>query len=164
MDASIQVSAAEPQTHGGSWRVKATPDGTITDLLDGKRYHRLYWEGTSFPKPEPKVGDVVARANLSGYFDNALSQRGLIAREISEFKDYWLARMEDSPFYLIRFYDEPHLRFYAPISVSPAPDTIIRVLMDFKRLEQEISVPPAPPPATPLRRGFTVVEWGGMAR
>lgn len=164
LGASIQVSAAEPKTQGGSWRVKATPNGTITDPLDGKRYHRLYWEGTSFPKPEPEVGDVVAAADLPGYFDDALARRGLIAREISEFKEYWLARMVDSPFYLIRFYDERHLRFYSPLSVTPTPDTLIRVLMDFKRLDTKIPARPVPPPSTPLRQGFTVVEWGGFAR
>lgn len=164
LGASIQVSAAEPKTQDGSWRVKATPDGTIIDPSDGRRYHRLYWEGTSFPKPEPKVGDVVAAEELSGFFDDSLTRRGLIAREISEFKDYWLPRMKDSPFYLVRFYDEPHLRFYAPLSVSPAPDTLIRVLMDYKRLDKKIPVQPLPHPATPLRQGFTVVEWGGMAR
>jgi hypothetical protein len=51
----------------------------------------------------------------------------------------------------------------APLTVTPKPDTIIRILMDFKALEK-----PEPavgyPIRTPERKGFTVVEWGGVLR
>ena len=51
----------------------------------------------------------------------------------------------------------------APLSISPTPDTVIRVLMDTKQLENllryELQLQ-----ETPQRKGFTVVEWGGLKR
>lgn len=48
----------------------------------------------------------------------------------------------------------------APISVSPTPDSVIRVFMEFKPLMAPASVTPLPiHPAA--RTGFSVVEWGG---
>ena len=47
-----------------------------------------------------------------------------------------------------------------PLNITPEPDTTIRVMMEYKKVdfpyeveEQELM--------TPERKGFTVVEWGG---
>ena len=49
----------------------------------------------------------------------------------------------------------------APLSITPKPDTIIRVFFDSKPLKapetmKEQKLVPA------ARKGFTVTEWGGM--
>ncbi len=51
----------------------------------------------------------------------------------------------------------------APLTITPKPDTIIRLLMDFKPLQKPISVE-GYNIKTPERKGFTVVEWGGVLR
>jgi hypothetical protein len=51
----------------------------------------------------------------------------------------------------------------APLTVVPTPDTVIRVLMDYTPLAAPISVAPLKI-TTPIRNGFTVVEWGGIVR
>ena len=47
-----------------------------------------------------------------------------------------------------------------PLNVNPTPDTIIRIQMDYKPLEEKINVKEQKI-NTPKRTGFTVVEWGG---
>ena len=48
-----------------------------------------------------------------------------------------------------------------PLTVSPAPDTMIRVMMQFKNLDERIEIDEQE--LTPVERtGFTVVEWGGV--
>ena len=47
-----------------------------------------------------------------------------------------------------------------PLEINPKPDTIIRVLMVFKRLEEPIDIAEQKL-ETPQRTGFTAVEWGG---
>ena len=47
-----------------------------------------------------------------------------------------------------------------PLEISPNPDTIIRVHMDFKGLDEQIEVKEQKL-VTQERHGFTVVEWGG---
>lgn len=47
-----------------------------------------------------------------------------------------------------------------PLKFSKTPDTLIRVMMAFKTLDEKIDVKEQK--LTPiLRSGFTVVEWGG---
>ena len=52
----------------------------------------------------------------------------------------------------------------APLQISPEPDTVIRVLMDVKPLEKPVLVEEQKLKQTPQRKGFTVVEWGGLKR
>lgn len=47
-----------------------------------------------------------------------------------------------------------------PLEFSVKPDTLIRVLMEFKGLEEYIEIPEQKLEA-PERKGFVVVEWGG---
>ena len=47
-----------------------------------------------------------------------------------------------------------------PLEINPKPDTIIRVLMEFKGLDKRIYVKEQKL-TSPNRYGFTVVEWGG---
>jgi hypothetical protein len=47
-----------------------------------------------------------------------------------------------------------------PLDISPKPDSVIRITMDFKSLDNYIKVKEQEL-KTPERIGFTVVEWGG---
>ena len=49
---------------------------------------------------------------------------------------------------------------YMPIEFSKEPDTLIRVLMEYKGLDEYIEVPEQKL-ETPTREGFVAVEWGG---
>ena len=48
-----------------------------------------------------------------------------------------------------------------PLDITPTPDTLIRVLMEYKPLDDKIDLPEQILPPPPARTGFTVVEWGG---
>jgi hypothetical protein len=56
--------------------------------------------------------------------------------------------------------DETRYARYAALHVSPAPDTVIRPFMIFRRSDTPV---PVGAPALPQRErhGFTVIEWGG---
>jgi hypothetical protein len=47
-----------------------------------------------------------------------------------------------------------------PLTITPEPDTTIRVLMEYKGLENSIKVEEQSL-ETPGRKGFVAVEWGG---
>lgn len=47
-----------------------------------------------------------------------------------------------------------------PLTITPEPDTTIRVLMEYKGLENSIKVEEQSL-ETPERKGFVAVEWGG---
>ena len=48
-----------------------------------------------------------------------------------------------------------------PLEVSPKPETTIRILMEFKSLDQEIEIKEQKLERVE-RKGYTVVEWGGI--
>ena len=91
--------------------------------------------------------------------EDALEQLGLSRREANEFIVYWLPIMEQNEYNLISF-DTAAYTAAAPLTVSPAPDTTIRVFMTFKASEKYVDLPEQIL-SSPERRGFTVVEWGG---
>ena len=91
--------------------------------------------------------------------EDALSRLGLTRREANEFIVYWLPRMEANPYNLIAFQAEDYTN-HARLTVTPEPDSLLRVFMAWKPLEAPADLPAQELP--PFKRtGFTVVEWGG---
>lgn len=72
--------------------------------------------------------------------------------------------MQDSPWYFVTFYGNEQMDAVAPLTISPKPDTVIRVLMEYRPLEEPIPVKSYDLGNTPERNGFTVIEWGGVIR
>ena len=101
----------------------------------------------------------MAGADTAAFLENALARLGLTEREANEFIIYWLPRMEGNPYNLISFQTDAYTDA-AELTIAPAPDTLIRVFMAWKGLDQPVEVP-AQELTTPERTGFTAVEWGG---
>ena len=159
------MTVSDPVYNHG-WNVIADPNSNLTNLADGKVYPYLFWEGRSDSIYQmPKNGFVTSRENLENLLNDKLSQLGLIQKEISDFKEFWLPKMlsENKPYYFVTFVSRRKIDELAPLKISPQPDTIIRVLMDYKGLDDYENVPELSI-KTPERKGFTVVEWGGVLR
>jgi len=157
---NITVEKSEP-AYGNGWSVTADPNGTLTNA-DGKTFPYLYWDGNGASYATPMTGFVVARNNVEATLKSKLTQLGLNTKEISDFNDFWLPIVTKSPYALISFVPQAEWSKAAPLAISPAPQTVIRVFMDWKPLSAPISIAPQTLPPTPVRTGFTAVEWGGL--
>ncbi len=155
------MTFSEPAYEDG-WTVIAQPDGRLTDSA-GTRWPYLFWEGRGGLYEQPKKGWVVAQADVERLLDEKLAALGLLVHEVADFKEFWLPRMQSAPYYFVTFLGNRAMDELAPLTVSPVPDTIIRVLMDFSPLSERKSVTPFTI-RTPVRSGFVVVEWGGVIR
>jgi hypothetical protein len=111
----------------------------------------------------PKLGFVVSQAELASTITDKLKLYGLNDKEIQDFLEYWLPFMQEKPYYFITFLNTQQVDKLAPLSITPKPDTIIRVVMDFAGLDKATQVV-GYNIRTPERKGFTVVEWGGVRR
>ena len=140
------------------WRVTAAPDGTLTDDT-GQTYNYLYWEGEGPADYDFSRGFCIPGADTAAFLSDALSRLGLTRREANEFIVYWLPQMEQNPYNLITFQQEAYTET-APLTVTPQPDSILRVFMAWKPLSEPIAIAPQALPAFE-RHGFTLVEWGG---
>ncbi|MBT3230808.1 hypothetical protein HN358_03435 [Candidatus Uhrbacteria bacterium] len=150
----------EPVYDGG-WSVLAQPDGTLTNLKDGKTYPYLFWEGRGGLYSPPENYWVVEQDQVERFLIKTLGKYGLNRQETFDFMEFWYPRMQDAPYYQIGFHGTEVMDAIAPMELSVQPDTIFRILMDFIELEE-----PAVSNPTSIRgfdrNGFTVVEWGGV--
>lgn len=144
--------------YGDGWTVTAQPDGTLTDA-SGQTYSYLYWEGSTDVEYDFSRGFCVAGEDTAAFLEQALAQLGLNRREANEFIVYWLPVMEPNPYNLISFQAEAYTG-HARLTVTPEPDTVLRVFMAWKPLTEAVEIKPQALSA-PERTGFTLVEWGG---
>jgi hypothetical protein len=68
--------------------------------------------------------------------------------------------MEGNEYNLIRFETIEEQNENMPLNITPTPNTLIRVMMEFKALPFKIDIKEQQLEKV-TREGFTVVEWGG---
>lgn len=164
---TVELGHPENTTHTypkyqGPWRVQAEPNGDLTDLKTGRHYYALYWEGVNtVSSAKPTEGFIVKGEETISFLEEKLGELGLIEREANEFIIYWLPKLESSPYNFIRFQTLAEQNQNMPLEITPAPKTLIRVMMEYENLDSPIKVVKQKLPKTPQRTGFTVVEWGG---
>ena len=142
-----------------SWNVLAKPDGELIDDK-GRTFYGLYWEGYNTIDVTFEDGFVVGRDDLIPFLEEKLSALGLNEREANEFIIYWLPKLEENEYNLIRFESIDKINKNMPLIINPKPDTVIRILMEYKKADKDTKVK-TQALVTPVRKGFTVVEWGG---
>lgn len=157
LDYDGALTCAYP-AYDGAWTVTTAPDGTLTDEA-GQTYNYLYWEGAAQTEYDFSQGFCVPGGETAAFLEDALSRLGLTRREANEFIVYWLPRMEPNPYNLIAFQADAYTD-HARLTVTPEPDSLLRVFMAWKPLEAPMDLPAQELP-TFERTGFTVVEWGG---
>jgi hypothetical protein len=156
------MSYSDPEYNGG-WNVFAKTNGDLYDLKTGNYYPYLFWEGRGGIYEAPKNGFVVKREEVHNFLVEKLGKFGLNKKEIADFCEFWEPRMQGAPYYFVGFLGNAAMNNIAPLTTSPKPDTVIRILMDFTPLEKPIKAK-GYEIKTPERKGFTVVEWGGVLR
>ncbi len=149
--------------YNGGWEVIAHPDGRLIETKTGVEYPYLFWEGRGGIYETPKKGFVVQKENVHTFLTEKLALFGLNNQEIKDFTEYWEPYMSEAPYYFVTFLTGRLVDELAPLKISPKPDTIIRVLMDFEPLKTPRAVE-GYEIYTPERRGFSVVEWGGVKK
>ncbi len=185
----VSLDTQIPTYHDG-WLVKAQPDGTLTDLqsrftdcslIDSARfgseyardacennvYPYIYWSGKSVEKNYPAVdgGWVVRKEDLATFMSAKLSEMGLTRKESSDMISYWVPKMSEknTPYYRVSFFQTREMNEFIPMDVSPRPDTVLRVFLDYTPLSSKPAHDLVPQQLQRVERtGFTLVEWGGL--
>jgi len=141
------------------WKVKAEPDGRLTNMADNKEYSYLYWEGIYNNKWDMSKGFVVKGTETERFLQEKLEYLGLTPKEYNEFIVYWLPILQKNKYNLVTFAGKDY-ESIAQLKITPQPDSILRVMMLFKPLSEPIKI--SEQELKPfVRKGFTVVEWGG---
>lgn len=149
-----------PKYTNEGWNVLASQNGDIVDLKTGRNLYSLYWESVNDKKLDMYRGFVVEGKDTISFLEEKLALLGLTEREANEFIIYWLPLMEDNKYNFVYFATTEEVNEQMPIEVAPIPDTMIRIVMRFKPLNNYIKVEEQEI-ITPQRNGFTLIEWGG---
>ncbi len=152
-----------PVYENGGWEVTASPDGSLVNQGDGSAHRYLFWDGWPDQTDwDLSRGFVVRGRDSHAFLLEKLPLLGLEPVEYNDFLTYWVPQLSRNPWNLITFLPGEEYEKIAPLAVSPAPDTVIRISMVWKPLEAPLALPEPALPAPPVRKGFILVEWGGV--
>lgn len=149
--------------YADGWNVEAQPDGTL-HTSDGKEYSYLFWDGLKQYSQEEltySTGYFVPGDSALSFLQNILPQTGLLPREYNEFIVYWLPFLQAHQLSFVHFRLNDEYATISTNTVNPKPDSEIRVFMEFKAVEKPLAGIRPQTIKAPLRKGFTLVEWGG---
>ncbi len=155
------ITKSEPIYSENGWTVLAHPNGQLD--YQGKVYPNLFWEGIGHGIYNSHSGEgfVVSQNNLISTLKSQLTQLGLNSQEIADFLEFWAPKLPTTPYIRLTWLTTADMNHLAPLSVSPVPDTTIRIFLDFAGLTKPIKLISQTLTSTP-RTGFTLVEWGGL--
>lgn len=175
-------------TYKNGWSVLAQPDGTLKDLqpqftncdklktnIFGSEYAALACKNNSYPYlywsgqvdnvyPQAQAGWVVAQKDLGVFLDSKLFVIGLNEKERADMLSYWVPELQlkKSPYYRISLFQTRDMNKFAPMKITPTPQTLIRVFLDWEPLANNSLKIPEQKLVHIDRVGFTAVEWGGL--
>lgn len=186
---TIFIRTNIPKYHNG-WSILAYPNGKIVDLqpeftdcnkLEHKKvgfeytqkackennYPYVFWDGIQLTKflPKKQNGWVVKQSEIVPFLNEKLNKIGFNNSEKVDFIEYWQYKLNqhNSKYYFICFLQNEEVDKYVPMHVSPKPDSTNRILMiaqpinkPFKVKEQNLQ--------KITRKGFALVEWGGVLK
>ncbi|OIO20168.1 MAG: hypothetical protein AUJ37_00985 [Candidatus Magasanikbacteria bacterium CG1_02_41_34] len=167
MDVNVQVAPnggftyTDPVYPESGWFVNATPEGKLYSYSDKASYPYLFWEGHADGFGFSDKGFVFSRDTLEQEMTDLLAKTGLNKQETKDFLEFWLPKMQEKPYVFVTFANQSAFEFSAPLTITPRPDSVLRVFMNFKSLDTYKKVEPLLLRGFE-RKGFTVVEWGGV--
>jgi len=158
---SVQVNIngkmiADTPNYENGWNVFVTKEGIIEN-----QYDYLFYEAKLNKVDIPTKGWIVQYSELNQWFDINLKELGLNEKEKNQFKKYWLNELPKANYYEIKLLSQEFLNNNMNLIIKPEPDTKIRINFLFKPLKKSYKIE-NPKITTPIRNGFTVVEWGGI--
>lgn len=157
------ITKSDPIYPTGGWKaVLAQASGKLT--YKGQAYDSLFWEGYGKGAyPAITSGSFVSRTSVEQKIKTDLAAQGLNQQEINDFWSFWSSKVPNKNYVRITWLSKQQLHALAPLYVSPKPDTTIRVFLDMEGVDSPYPLA-TQTFVTPKRTGFTVVEWGGLAR
>ena len=150
-----EITISEPEYNNG-WDVVVEPGGKIEG-----RYDYLFYEARLNYLETPEEGWCVEYEYLELWMNDTLKELGLNDKESKEFKVFWLDFLPFANYYEIKLLSKEYLDLNIGLIIDPKPETIIRVMLTFSPYQNVVEID-TPIIKTPIRSGFTAVEWGGF--
>lgn len=139
------------------WNVRVQKNGRIE-----RRYRYLFYEAElSTPVALPEEGWCTSRKELRRWMDVHLKRLGLNREEAKDFRAYWLKNLSGSRYWVIRLVRPEVVEDQLGLHIQPRPRSLLRIVLHFSPSDRMVKLR-EPETGKFERKGFTVVEWGGV--
>lgn len=151
-----RITKSIPQYNKG-WDVHVEPNGKIDGQFD-----YLFYEAKVNYNFTLDRGWIVSKTDFYSQMDAILQKIGLKSNEINDFMSYWGSEIKwKKDKYTIYLIKQKEIDEAIPLEISKVPESLLRVYFYFEPLEKNLTIE-EPEISTFERKGFTVVEWGGI--
>jgi hypothetical protein len=132
------------------------PSGKINN-----EYDYLFYEAALPDRWQYEEGWSVMINDLETFFRKNLTEYGFIDNEINDFINYWIPKLDDSPYYNIYPQYTDKVDELVTLHISKEPKSLMRMFYVIKE-SPLMKATDIPAPMIPEfeRNGFTVTEWG----
>jgi hypothetical protein len=143
--------------YNGQWQVAVDPQSKIDN-----QYDFLFYEAMIHYPFALNEGWIADRERFPSTMNLVLTEIGLNAKEKEDFLQYWLKELKwEKDYYRVYYLDSNEVSKAIKLDVTPEPDSLLRAFFVFVPDDNPSTL--KEPNITPfVRKGFTVVEWGGF--
>jgi hypothetical protein len=141
--------------YGAAWNVSVDTNGLINDT-----YTYLFYESNQPDIWQREYGWIIQADDLEAFFRQNMTDYGFKGREIDDFIDYWIPRLNEYPFYLIYPQTKTIIDDVIELEFSKQPEYILRLFYVIEGHDQYPEQLYAPEIPAFSRDGYFVTEWG----
>ncbi len=141
--------------YGAGWNVSVDTNGLINDSCS-----YLFYESTQPDIWQREYGWIIQADDLEAFFRQNMTDYGFKGREIDDFIDYWIPRLNEYPFYSIYPQTKTLIDDVIELDFSKQPDNILRLFYVIKGHNQFQEQLLAPEIDGFSRDAYFVTEWG----
>ena len=141
--------------YGTGWNILVDASGLINDT-----YSYLFYESTQPDVWQRNNGWNIQTDKLESFFRNNMTEYGFNGREINDFIEYWIPRLNDYPLYSIYPQTKSIIDDVIQLDFSKQPENIMRLFYFIKGHSQLQDKLAAPTIDNFVREGYSVTEWG----
>lgn len=141
--------------YGSGWNVSVSPSGLINNV-----YPYLFYESNQPDVWQREHGWIIQTTQLESFFRKNMTDYGFNDREVNDFIEYWIPRLNTYPYYSIYPQTKDIIDQVIQLDISKQPDNILRLFYVIKGHNQLQTGITAPAIASFAREGYFVTEWG----
>jgi hypothetical protein len=141
--------------YGQGWNITVDTNGIIDNS-----YSYLFYESIQPDIWQLNYGWVLKSDELESFFRQNMSNFGFEGREIDDFIEYWILKLDDNEFYSIYPQTESIITNVIKLDFSKQPDSMLRLFYVIKGHDKMPDELIEPTIEGFERNGLVVTEWG----
>jgi len=141
--------------YGTGWNINVDTSGLINNS-----YSYLFYESTQPDIWQRNDGWIIQTEKLESFFRQNMTEYGFNEKEIDDFIEYWIPRLNDYPLYLIYPQTKSEIDHVIQLDFSKQPDNILRLFYLINGQNQLQDKLTEPTIVNFKREGYFVTEWG----